>query len=111
MTTKHLSIVIGLVLGFTATINAQDNPATNPDSVYSKVDVQPEFPGGMKALGKIVDGRKNHYYPKEARENKIEGQVIVQFIIHEDGTPGDFKVIQEIGYGCDEAAVEAFKMM
>jgi protein TonB len=110
MTAKYLTIVIGLTLGFTETLNAQDNPTTNPDSVYSKVDVQPEFPGGMKKLAKYVDG-KNHHYPKEARDNNIEGKVIIQFIIHEDGTPGDFKVIKGIGYGCDEAAVEAFKKM
>lgn len=70
----------------------------------------PEFPGGRKALGKYVDG-KNHEYPKEARENKIEGKVIIQFIIHEDGTPADFEVIKGLGYGCDEAAIEAFKKM
>lgn len=80
------------------------------DSIYTTVDVQPEFPGGRKALGKYVDG-KNHRYPEEAKKNKIEGKVVVEFIIHEDGTPGDFKIVEGIGYGCDEAAVEAFKKM
>ena|SRR6218665_935227 len=107
---KYLLIVIGLLLSSAKIIQAQDNVDPKPDSVYTKVDVQPEFPGGMKALGKYVDG-KNHHYPKEARENKIEGKVIVQFIINEDGTPSDFKVVKGIGYGCDEAAVEAFKKM
>jgi protein TonB len=37
--------------------------------------------------------------------------VIIQFIINADGTPSDFKVIKGIGYGCDEAAIEAFKKM
>ncbi len=107
---KYLIATIAVLISLSGKINAQNSPAPKPDSVYSKVDVLPEFPGGMKALGKYVDG-KNHYYPKEARENKIEGKVIVQFIINEDGTPGDFKVIQGIGFGCDEAAVEAFKKM
>jgi protein TonB len=89
---------------------AQNNVSAKSDSVYSKVDVMPEFPGGMKALGKYVDG-KNHFYPKEARENKIEGKVVVQFIINEDGSCSDFEVVKGIGYGCDEAAVEAFKKM
>lgn len=81
------------------------------DSIYISVDVQPEFPGGYKALSKYVDGPKSHKYPEEARKNKSEGKVIVEFIINEDGRCSDFKVIKGIGYGCDEAAVEAFKKM
>ena len=107
---KHLFFMTGLFILSIGVINAQDNATLNSDSIYSKVDVLPQFPGGMKALGKYVDG-KNHHYPKEARENKIEGKVMIQFIINVDGTPSDFKVIKGIGYGCDEAAVEAFKKM
>jgi protein TonB len=94
---------------FSIAAKSQNND--KPDSVYTTVDVQPEFPGGYKALGKYVDGRNNHEYPKEARKNKIEGKVVVQFIINEDGTCSDFEVVKGIGYGCDEAAVEAFKKM
>jgi periplasmic protein TonB len=110
MTKKLLTLTAGLLMLSVLTLKAQDNATINPDSVYTKVDVLPEFPGGMKALGKYVDG-KNHYYPEEARKNKIEGKVMVQFIINADGTPSDFKVTKGIGYGCDEAAVEAFKKM
>jgi protein TonB len=110
MTQKYLIFTIGLLVLSASTIKAQDKATIKPDSVYSKVDVLPEFPGGMKALGKYVDG-KNHYYPEEARKNKIEGKVMIQFIINADGAPSDFKVIKGIGYGCDEAAVEAFKKM
>lgn len=106
-TRQFLLLTVFVFLSISGT-HAQSIGAT--DSVYTKVDVLPEFPGGMKALGKYVDG-KNHHYPKEARDNKIQGKVIIGFIIHEDGTPGDFKVIEGIGYGCDEAALEAFKKM
>ena len=108
MTQKHLIFTIGLLTLSIGIVKAQDNLSIKTDSVYSKVDVLPEFQGGKKALGKYVDG-KNHHYPEEARKNKIEGKVIIQFIINADGTPSDFKVIKGIGYGCDEGAVEAFK--
>jgi protein TonB len=107
---KNILPVLGLLLFCAETIYGQDNTAVNPDSIYTQVDVLPTFPGGMKALGKYVDG-KNHHYPEEARKNKIEGKVMVQFIINADGTCTDFKVVKGIGYGCDEAAVEAFKKM
>jgi len=105
---RQLSLTVMLISCFPATATAQ--VTTKTDSVYTTVDVQPEFPGGMKALGKFVDG-KNHNYPAEARKNNVEGKVVVKFIIHEDGTCSDFQVIKGIGYGCDEAAVEAFKKM
>ena len=107
---RNLVVVVGILLCLTLTVQAQGQQTQSSDSVYTKVDVLPEFPGGMKALGKYVDG-KNHEYPKEARANNIEGKVVIQFIINEDGTPSDFKVKEGIGYGCDEAAVEAFKKM
>lgn len=106
---KNLLTIFALIILFSNTAKPQDT--IKEDSVYTTVDVQPEFPGGYKALGKYVDGRKNHEYPEEARKNKIEGKVVVQFIINEDGTCSDFEVIKGIGYGCDEAAVEAFKKM
>jgi TonB family protein len=99
-----------LVFVSVSALHAQRNDTPNPDSVYTQVDVLPQFPGGMKALGKYVDG-KNHHYPVEARKNKIEGKVMIEFIINADGSCRDFKVVKGIGYGCDEAAVEAFKKM
>lgn len=108
MISAKLSLITLISLCSFAVVG-QDLPTR--DSVYTVVDVQPEFPGGYKALSKIVDGRKNHKYPEEARKNGIEGKVVVQFIINEDGTCSDFEVVKGIGYGCDEAAVEAFKKM
>jgi periplasmic protein TonB len=106
---KKCLTIFGLIILLSITVKSQDQ--VKKDSVYTTVEVQPEFPGGYKALGKYVDGWKNHKYPNEARKNKIEGKVVVQFIINEDGTCSDFKVVKGIGYGCDEAAVEAFKKM
>jgi periplasmic protein TonB len=80
------------------------------DTTYTSVDVLPAFPGGMKALGKLID-RKNHHYPVEARKNKIEGKVVVRFVIKKDGTPINFEIVEGIGFGCDEAAIEALKTM
>ena len=55
-------------------------------------------------MAKITSTRKKP-------QSNIEGKVVVQFIINEDGTCSDFKVVKGIGYGCDGAAVEAFKKM
>ncbi len=48
-------------------------------------------------------------YPEIARRAGIEGRVIVQFIIDQEGNVVDPVVVRGIGGGCDEAALEAAK--
>lgn len=46
----------------------------------------------------------NLKYPKEAQDARVEGRVIVKFVISKDGTVRDAEVVKGIGSGCDEAA-------
>jgi TonB family protein len=48
-------------------------------------------------------------YPKEAREKKIQGKVFVEFVVDTVGRLTDVKAIRGLGYGCDDAAVDAVK--
>jgi TonB family protein len=64
---------------------------------YLSVEVMPEPIGGMKAIYKKIS------YPKQAKENKIEGTVIRVFI-DRDGEVLDAELVEGIGYGCDESA-------
>lgn len=73
--------------------NYEDDPA-----FYKTVEVIPEPYGGMEAIYKKIG------YPEEAKDEKIEGVVIVLTFIDRDGEVLDAQVIQGIGYGCDEAA-------
>ena len=64
----------------------------------TKADVMPEPVGGMQTiLNKLV-------YSAEAKKNKIVGVVKVLADIDEYGEVNYAKVIQGIGYGCDESA-------
>lgn len=54
---------------------------------------------------------KNINYPDLAFKNNIQGRVIMQFIVEEDGCLSDFTVMQGIGYGCDEEAIRVIKKM
>ncbi len=44
-------------------------------------------------------------YTPEAREYKIAGIVVLEMIIDKEGRPRDVKVLQGLGYGLDESAV------
>ena len=44
-------------------------------------------------------------YPEIARKASVEGRVIVQFVVNEQGNVEDVVVARGIGAGCDEEAV------
>lgn len=83
--------------------------ASVDDSIYDYVDVPPDFPGGPDMLNTFIS--LNLVYPYKAVEKKIQGRVVVEFIVHADGSLSDFKVIKGIGFGCDEEALRVLKSM
>ena len=50
-------------------------------------------------------------YPYQAIKNKIEGTVIVQFVISEDGSISDATILKDIGHGCGKEALEQVSKM
>ena len=51
--------------------------------IFTVVEKDPEFPGGMDALYKYL--AQNIKYPTIARENGITGRVYVTFVVERDG--------------------------
>jgi len=72
------------------------------EEVFTIVEDQPEFPGGMAAFYKYVGDNMN--YPSQAKRMGIEGRVYVQFVVDKDGTVTEVKAVKGIGAGCDEEA-------
>jgi TonB family protein len=72
-------------------------------------DHQPEYPGGMEALGQFMGA--NIKYPEAAKKNGIQGTVLVCFIVNTDGSIVNAKVMKGIGSGCDEEALRVVKAM
>jgi TonB family protein len=50
---------------------------------------------------------KNMHYPEAARENNIDGRVNVQFVVSEDGSISDVKIVgnKRLGAGLEEEAM------
>jgi TonB family protein len=48
-------------------------------------------------------------YPEAARRAGIEGVVVLEVEVRADGSLGEIKVVESLGYGCDEAAEAALK--
>lgn len=79
------------------------------DEVFMVVEQMPEFPGGLAALKEFV--RVNLQYPKIALENKIAGQVHVQFTVAEDGSVTDAIVVGGIDPALDREAMRIVNSM
>jgi TonB family protein len=77
------------------------------NEVFTQVEVIPTFPGGEKAFGQFLS--KIIRYPAEAVKNKIQGRSVITFIVEEDGSLSDFKVVRALGSGTDEEAIRALK--
>src|SRR3954471_15213308 len=57
----------------------------------------------------MVIHKTESQYTKEARDAKIEGDVILSSVIGADGVPSDIKLVRSLGMGLDEKAVECLK--
>ncbi len=69
--------------------------------IFVIVEQMPELIGGLAAIQKQIR------YPEIAKKAGVEGRVIVQFIVDEQGGVLDPQVVRGIGAGCDEEAVRA----
>ena len=93
--------------------NANTKSATeqgeSKEQVFRHVEPMPEFPGGEAALMKFLN--ENLRYPAAAFKNGIQGCVTVQFIVKEDGSVGDVKVVRGVDPTLDEEAVRVCKAL
>jgi TonB family protein len=48
-------------------------------------------------------------YTENARQRGIEGDVVMEIVVRRDGSVGDVRVMQGLGYGLDERAIEAVR--
>lgn len=62
---------------------------------------------GMRSYERYL--KRKMRYPNAARENNIEGDVVLTITINADGTVGDIAVTRSLGYGCDEEAIRLIK--
>ena len=98
------------------------NTKTLHQKVSGDVDEMPRFPGcedftdkeKQKACSteKMIEFiYKNIKYPEEAKKEGLEGIVVIDFTVKEDGILTGFKIIKDIGGGCGTEAMRAMKMM
>ena len=120
-----------LVFCFQISLYAQieTNPNNPPEAsgpeerIYKVVEDNPHFPGCEESETSNEDIQNcateimtafiydNLKYPDLAKENGIEGVVVISFIIEKDGKITKAKIVRDIGAGCGQEALRVVNLM
>ena len=88
-------IIFGIMLGFGAlTMFADDKPS---------------FPGGEAAMKKYIS--ENTRYPDAAKENGVEGIVVIDFLVNSDGSLNNLKVEKAVDPDLEQEAIRVVGSM
>jgi TonB family protein len=80
-----------------------------PENVGCCDEQSPEFAGGDEALLKFI--RDSTTYPKDAKRKKIQGKVLIRFVVNTDGSLKDFCVAKKLYPSCDEEALRVARLL
>lgn len=69
----------------------------------SKDFISPQPKGGFKNLEKYI--QRKLQYPASAKEEKLEGEVKLQFVVYPVGSLSNFVVVNSLSEACDKEAI------
>jgi len=85
--------------------NLANQTETDANTIYTKVQTLPEFPGGIMGFYAYVS--QSYKIPPAF---KGTGNVILSFVVEKDGSLTDIKIIRDLGNGTGEEAVRILKI-
>ena len=91
--------------------NSEDySPEVDGEIIFGPIiETMPSFPGGNAECMKFIE--QNLRYPEEARNKRIEGRVIMLFIIDKNGSVTEPYVAKGVEKSLDEEAIRLIKSM
>lgn len=93
------------------------------DSIYTEVDIVPLFPGCADPLAssqqqqdcstqKLLEFVQQHLqYPDTAKAIKLEGVVVVRFVVDAEGRVTTSELLRDIGGGCGAEALRIVRLL
>ncbi len=91
-----------------APAGAPANSAADPDAPLAVAPDVPTRPvGGTETFFDWI--QQHQVYPRLARQRKIQGRVMVEFMVQPDGSLTDARVLKKMGSGLDEEALRLIK--
>jgi len=80
-----------------------------PDKLKVGASTLPSFPGGLDSLRAYLEQRI--VYPKEALQKKIQGQVLITFVVQPDGQLSDMSILRGADLPLDKEAMRVVRSM
>ena len=80
-----------------------DLPLDSSFAVYESVDKAPSFSNPDKTFTEFVYSTLE--YPEIARQQGLEGNMVMNFIVEPDGRPSNIRIQKGVGGGCNEEAI------
>jgi periplasmic protein TonB len=89
-------------------ILGQNLPSVSNDNIYNttSIEFEPEYPGGMGEFYKFIGAN----YKVPTSKDFLGGKVYVTFIIENDGSVSDIKILRDAGCGTGKEAIRVLEL-
>jgi len=88
----------------------EDEKTTEPHKVTTPDDIRlPQFPGGQGELIKWLT--HNLRYPKDAQNARRQGRVLAEFMVNQDGSVTDIRIVKSLTISCDREVLRVLSSM
>ena len=78
-----------------------------PEKIHDWVDVYANY--DCENIQMFL--KRNLKYPELARQERVSGQVVVEFIVDKKGKVSKPKILKSLGFGCDEEVIRVVNKM
>lgn len=75
-------------------VEAPKKDETDWEQTFVSVQIESEYPGGMKAWIRYLDKTLPQYYSGDVVEKEIQGRVVVQFVVDKEGNVSEVHGIE-----------------
>lgn len=90
-----------------ANVTVMDNNGT--DEILVIAEEMPEFAGGSSQMMKFI--AENIVYPRQALQLRLQGRVLLSFVVDQDGNITNLEILKGIGGGCELEALRVISNM
>ena len=107
-----MKIIFGIIFLFTINFcSAQEenmSPPKESETIYSVVEVMPQFPGGDDSLTAYL---KNNFHYPAPKNDDLRGNAYVSFVVDHNGDVRDVKILRGVRPELDEECIRVVKAM
>ena len=79
------------------------------EKIFQICELMPEYPGGEEKLYKFI--QSHLIYPDSAFHNKVEGRVMISFIVNTDGHLSDIKILKGVSPDINKEALRLIGLL